>query len=262
MIEFLKQSTFEVSEVTQKAWNITMRNYVSIALLCFLMFAALGLSSLFAVFLGDLNPFLKFLLFVIFIGFYLVVNLTLLKYIFYLIDHDEDHLSIKDSLPTRKQIVNFLIGNLLFTVSILAVYIVVTLLVFPFIYTGYNLQIFINIAISLGLVAIFITWIRISFFPFFIIDRNLSPFTSLKFSLAITKGNFTKIVILLFFLASFQLLYLCLNYFDLSFFATFVNVISSFVVIPLSSVALALAYRQMMKDYKGQEQPDILHNII
>jgi hypothetical protein len=34
------------------------------------------------------------------------------------------------------------------------------------------------------------------------------------------------------------------------------------VVIPLSSVALALAYRQMMKDYKGQEQPDILHNII
>ena len=262
MIEFLKQSTFEVKEVTQRAWHITMKNYFSIALLCFMMFAILSLSSLFAIFLNDVSAVLKFLFFVVFIGFYFIINLTLLKYIFYLIDHEEDHLSIRDSLPTKSQIVNFLIGNLMFTVCILAVYIIVALLVFPFIYTGFNLQIFINIAISVGLVAIFITWIRISFFPFFIIDRNSSPFTSLKFSLAITKGNFTKIVILLFFLASFQLLYLFLNYVNLSFIATCVNVFSSFIIVPLSSVALALAYRQMMKDYQGQEQPDIIHNII
>jgi len=69
-------------------------------------------------------------------------------------------------------------------------------------------------------------------------------------------------VILLFFLASFQLLYLFLNYINLNFIATCVNVFSSFIIVPLSSVALALAYRQMMSDYKGQEQPDILHNII
>ena len=160
------------------------------------------------------------------------------------------------------QIVKFLLASLYFTLSILTVYGIIILIAFPFIYTGIKMEYVTGVAISVGLVAIFITWIRISFFPFFIIDKNLSPFTSLKFSLAITKGNFTKIVILLFFLASFQLLYLFLNYFDLGFLATFVNVISSFVVIPLSSVALALAYRQMMKDYKGQEQPDILHNII
>jgi hypothetical protein len=262
MIEFLKQSTFEVGEVTQKAWEITMKNYISIALLCFLMFATLSLSGLFSFFFNEVNQFLKFLFFIVFIGFYFIINLTLLKYIFYLIDHEEDHLSIKDSLPTKIQIINFLVGNLMFSLCILAVYIVVALLVFPFIYTGLNLQILINIAISVGLVAIFITWIRISFFPFFIIDRNSSPFTSLKFSLAITKGNFTKIVILLFFLASFQLLYLFLNYINLNFIATCVNVFSSFIIVPLSSVALALAYRQMMSDYKGQEQPDILHNII
>jgi hypothetical protein len=262
MIEFLKQSTFEVGEVTQKAWHITMKNYISIALLCFLMFATLSLSSLVAFFLSDLHSVFKFLFFVIFIGLYFIINLTLLKYIFYLIDHEVDHISIKESLPTKTQIINFLLGNLLFSVCILAVYLIVALLVFPFIYTGLNIQIFINIAISIGLFAIFITWIRISFFPFFIIDRNASPFTSLKFSLAITKGNFTKIVILLFFLASFQLLYLFLNYINLNFVAACVNVFSSFIIIPLSSVALALAYRQMMRDYKGQEQPDILHNII
>jgi pheromone shutdown protein TraB len=137
---------------------------------------------------------MKLLFFIVFIGIYFIINLTLLKYIFYLIDHEEDHLSIRDSLPTQKQIVNFLLGNLMFTGCILAVYIIVALMVFPFIYTGLNLQFLINFAISVGLVAIFITWIRISFFPFFIIDRNASPFTSLKFSLAITKGIFSGFI--------------------------------------------------------------------
>ncbi|HEX7365824.1 MAG TPA: hypothetical protein VF273_01945 [Pelobium sp.] len=262
MIEFLKQSTFSVNEVMTKAWEITKNNYFSIALLCFLMFATLSFSSLLAIFLKDINSVLNFVLFLIFISTYLLCNLSLFKFIFHLLDHEADELSLAQTLPTKQQIINFLVASFFFTLSVLGVYIVVALLVFPLVYTGINMQILVNVAISVGLVAIFITWLRISFFPFFIIDKNERPFKSLKMSLAITKGNFFKILLLLFVLGFFQVLYLVLNYFELTVIATFVNILSSFIIIPLSSVALTVAYRKMTDEYRGDQEPDILTNII
>lgn len=262
MIEFLKQSTFSVNEVMSKAWEITKNHYFSIALLCFLMFATLSFSSLLAIFLKDINEVLNLVLFLVFISTYLVCNLSLFKFIFHLLDHESDDLSLSETLPTKQQIINFLIGSFFFTLSVLGVYIVVALIVFPFIYTGINMQILVNVAISVGLVAIFITWLRISFFPFFIIDKNERPFKSLKMSLAITKGNFFKILLLLFVLGFFQVFYLVLNYFELTVIATFVNILSSFIIIPLSSVALTVAYRKMTDEYKGDQEPDILTSII
>jgi hypothetical protein len=41
-----------------------------------------------------------------------------------------------------------------------------------------------------------------------------------------------------------------------------VNIISSFIIVPLSSVALTIAYRKMVSEYKGEEDPDIIHNIV
>jgi hypothetical protein len=32
--------------------------------------------------------------------------------------------------------------------------------------------------------------------------------------------------------------------------------------VPLSSVALTIAYRKMMSEYEGADEPDIIHNII
>lgn len=262
MIEFLKESTFAVNEVISKAWIITKKNYISIIFLSILMFSTLSLSSLISLFIKDVNPILNVLMFLIFIILYLTFNLSLFKYIFYLLDHEVDNVRIIDTLPSKEQIVKFLLASLYFTLSIFTVYGVIMLIVFPFIYTGIKLQYITGAAISIGLIAIFITWIRISFFPFFIIDRNASPFASLKLSLAITKGNFTKILILLIFLATFQLLYFLLNYLGWPLAATIVNILSSFVVVPLSTVALTIAYRQMMEEYKGDQDPEILKNII
>lgn len=262
MIEFLRQSTFSVNEVISKAWDITKNHYFSLALMCFLMFATLSFSSLLAIFLKDINQFLNVMLFLVFISAYLVCNLSLFKFIFHLLDHEAEDLTLSQTLPTKKQIINFLLGSFFFTVSILGVYIIVAVLVFPFVYTGISMKILTNLAISVGLVAIFITWVRISFFPFFIIDKSESAFKSLKFSLAITKGNFFKILLLLFVLGFFQVLYLVLNYFQLTVIATFTNILSSFVIIPLSSVALTVAYRKMIAEYKGDQEPDILANII
>lgn len=262
MIEFLKESTFAVNEVISKAWIITKKNYISIIFLSILMFSTLSLSSLISLFIKDVNPILNVLMFLIFIILYLTFNLSLFKYIFYLLDHEVDNVRIIDTLPSKEQIVKFLLASFYFTLSIFTVYGVIMLIVFPFIYTGIKLQYITGAAISIGLIAIFITWIRISFFPFFIIDRNASPFASLKLSLAITKGNFTKILILLIFLATFQLLYFLLNYLGWPLAATIVNILSSFVVVPLSTVALTIAYRQMMEEYKGDQDPEILKNII
>jgi hypothetical protein len=262
MINFLKESTFTVNEVIGKAWDVTKRNYFSIATLCFLMFITSNASGLMAFLIKDVNMFLSVLMAFFFIMMYFTINLSLLKYIFHLLDDEEHEVSIVSTLPTRQQIIRFVVSMLYFMLVIIGVYLVVILIAFPFIYTGIKMQLITNVAIAVGIVAIFITWVRISFFPFFIIDKNQPPFGSLKFSLAITKGNFTKILLLLLVLGGFYVMSLCLIAFKLPVIAFFVNILSSFIIVPLSSVALTIAYRKMMSEYEGDEQPDIIHNIV
>jgi len=154
------------------------------------------------------------------------------------------------------------VSMLYFMLVIIGVYAIVIFVAFPFIYTGIRIAVVTNVAIAVGVVAIFITWVRISFFPFFIIDKNLPPFASLKFSLAITKGNFTKILLLLLVLGGFYVLSLVLVGLQMPVLAFCVNILSSFLIVPLSSVALTIAYRKMMGEYDGDAEPDIIHNIV
>jgi hypothetical protein len=262
MIEFLKESTFTINEVITKAWAVTKRNYFSLATLCFLMFLTSNASGMMAFFLKDVNKGLSILMAALFAMFYLTINLSLLKYIFHLLDDEENDVSIVSTLPTRQQIIRFLIAICYFMLCIVGVYLVVIMVGFPFIYTGIKMSIITNVAISIGTVAIFITWVRISFFPFFIIDKNQPPFGSIKFSLAITKGNFTKILLLLLVLGGFYILYLILSYLQWPVISFIVNILSSFIIVPLSNVALTIAYRKMIGEYKGDEEPDIIHNIV
>ena len=262
MIEFLKESTFAVNEVISKAWTVTKRNYFSIATLCFLMFITSNASGLMAFFLKDVSKGLSILMAFIFVMFYFTINLSLFKYIFHLLDDEEHDVSIVSTIPKRKQIIRFLVATLYFMLCIVGVYSIVVLIAFPFIYTGIKMEVITNVAISVGVIAIFITWIRISFFPFFIIDKDLPPFLSIKLSLATTKGNFTKIFLLLLVLLSFHLLYLFFSYIHWPVFSFFINILCSFIIVPLSSVALTIAYRKMMSEYKGDDEPDIIHNIV
>jgi hypothetical protein len=262
MINYLKESTFAVNDVIQKAWGITKKHYFSIATLCFLMFITASASSLMAFFIKDVSKALSILMVFIFIMLYFTINLSLFKYIFHLMDDEKSDVKIVDTLPTKQQIIRFLIATLYFVGCILGVYLVVILIAFPFIYTGIKIDIVKNVAISVGIIAIFITWLRISFFPFFIIDKNANAFESIKLSLATTKGNFTKILLLLVVLGGGYLIYLLLNYLQWPLVAFIVNILSSFIIVPLSSVALTVAYRKISSEYKGDEHPDILHNIV
>ncbi|QPH40951.1 hypothetical protein [Pedobacter endophyticus] len=275
MINYLKESTFAVNDVIQKAWNILRKNYFSIATLCFLMFITASASSLMAFFIKDVSKVLSAVMAIVFVFLYFTINLSLFKYIFHLMDDEDDDVKIVDTLPTRQQIIRFLIATLYFIGCILFI----GLILFPVLYVldpvlRYLVQIgwvksfkatgviITQIAVGIAILALFITWLRISFFPFFIIDKDSKPFESIKLSLAITKGNFTKILLLLLVLGGGYLIYLLFNLLHWPFVAFIVNILSSFLIVPLSSVALTVAYRKIASEYKGDEHPDILHNIV
>lgn len=274
-IEFLKESTFTVNEVIAKAVQLTRRHYFSIATLCFLMFITSNASGLMAFFLKDVNKGLSTLMALVFVLLYFTINLSLFKYIFHLLDDEETDVTIVGTLPTRSQIVRFIIGTLYFSLCI----VIAGIFLMPVLYIldpilryvvslgwiegfDYTANLIITIAVAIAVIVIFIVWIRISFFPFFIIDKNAKPFESIKLSLATTRGNFTKILMLLLVLGGFYFLYLFFSYLKWPIVALIINLFSSFVIVPLSSVALTIVYRKLMSEYKGEEQPDIIHHIV
>jgi len=274
-IEFLKESTFAVNEVIQKAWQVTKKHYFSIATLCFLMFITSNASGLMAFFLKDVNKGLSTLMAFIFVLLYFTINLSLFKYIFHLLDDEETEVTIVSTLPTRRQIIRFVMATLYFSLCI----VIAGVFLWPVLYildpvlrfmvkagwvSSFSAagDIIITIAVGIAVLVIFFIWIRISFFPFFIIDRNAAPFESIKLSLATTKGNFTKIVLLLLVLGGFYFLYLFFSFLQWPFVAFMVNLFSSFMIVPLSSVALTVAYRKLINEYKGNAHPDIMHNLV
>ena len=292
MIDYLKESTFAVKEVIMQAWKVTRDNYFSIATLCFLIFITASTSTFMAFFMGELNVGIRIVMLLIFVMSYCIVELCLIKYIFKLLDHEsEEDITIIETLPTRREIIRFLIGTVYFGLSIFLVgillmpvlYVLDLILKFAvsqglidnFTQAG---KIIVNIAVAIAMLSIFFTFIRIVFFPFFIIDKHCKPFESIKLSLATTKGNFIKLLFILvglvlvqavvfgFFyvvvLTGFRLVNYFFDYDINQYVSLIVVVFSSFVIVPFSTAFFAVAYRKIMSEYKGDEHPDIIHNIV
>jgi len=294
MIDYLKESTFAVKDVIMQAWKVTRDNYFSIATLCFLIFITASTSTFMAFFMGDLNIGIRIIMLLIFIMSYCVVELCMIKYIFKLLDHEnENDIQIIDTLPTRVEIGRFLVGTVYFGISIF----LVGILLLPVLYIldlilgfavnqgwiesfrgGVGAKIIINISVAIAMLSIFFTFIRIVFFPFFIIDKHCKPFESIKLSLATTKGNFIKLLFILaglvlvqaivfgFFyivvLTGFRLVNYFFDYDINQYVSLIVVVFSSFIVVPFTTAFFAVAYRKIMSEYKGDEHPDIIHNIV
>lgn len=294
MIDYLKESTFAVKDVIMQAWRVTRDNYFSIATLCFLIFITASTSTFMAFFMGDLNVGIRIIMLLIFIMCYCVVELCMIKYIFRLLDHEnENDIKIIDTLPTRLEISRFLIGTVYFGISIFLVGVLLmpVLFILDFILglmvrqgwiesfrSGAGAKIIINISVAIGMLSIFFTFVRIVFFPFFIIDKHSTPFESIKLSLATTKGNFIKLLFILaglvlvqaivfgFFyivvLTGFRLVNYFFDYDINQYVSLIVVVFSSFVIVPFTTAFFAVAYRKIMSEYKGDEHPDIIHNIV
>lgn len=291
MIDYLKESTFAVKDVVLQAWRVTKDNYFSIATLCFLIFITASTSTFMAFFMGELHVGIRIVMLLIFIMSYCVVELCMIKYIFRLLDDENADIKIIETLPTRKEIGRFLLGTIYFGISIFFVgillmpvlYILDLILKFAVsqgVIDGYGEtgKIIVNIAVVIAMLSIFFTFIRIIFFPFFIIDKHSPPFESIKLSLATTKGNFIKLMIILlglvivqavvfgFFyvvvMTGFRLINFFFDYDINQYISLIVVVFSSFVIVPFTTAFFAVAYRKIMSEYKGDEHPDIIHNIV
>ncbi len=293
MIEYLKESTFAVKEVIEQAWKVTRDNYFSIATLCFLVFITASTSTFLAFFMGGLNIGIKIFMLLIFVLSYCIVELCMIKYIFKLLDHESEDIQIIETLPKRLEVIRFLIGTVYFGISIF----IVVIMLMPILYlldkvlgvaeefgwiesfrNGIAAKIIINISGAIAVMGTFFIFIRIVFFPFFIIDKHCPPFESIKLSLAATKGNFVK---LLFFLGGLIIVQVLvygffyvvvttglglINYFfdyDVNqYISLIVLTFSSFVIVPFTTTFFAVAYRKIMSEYTGDEHPDIIHNIV
>lgn len=169
---------------------------------------------------------------------------------------------IRDYWPTKVQLFNFTLAMLCTGIVTLLTFILIAVLLFPLVYLKINMERLVNIAVSLGGLTAMMVLIRISFFPFFIVSLNAGPFKAIRFSLAITKGNFTRLLLLIGLTVIFIFVGGYLQAYEYYLLSLAISVIYFFIVVPLSSVGVGVVYKQMMDEYEGDSDPDIIHNIL
>jgi len=261
MIQFLKDSTFAVNEVISRSWDLLRQRYFSIAGLCFLLFVTSNTSGILAFYFSEVNTFLSVFMAFLFAILYFGTQLTLFKYIFTLIDRREK-IQFTETIPSTKELLYFFTA--MFSIALLALvfYLVISVIAFPLVYANIEVSLMVSIARVVSAVVIFAFLLRVAFYPFFIIDRHAEPFRAIRLRFALTKGNVTKLLLILAFFAILHLLYLYFNYAGYPMVSTALSLVNSFLVGPLSSVVVAVAYRSMMADYRGGDDPELMKNII
>lgn len=262
MISFLKESTFVVNEVLSEAWEVLKKRYFAIAGLCLLMFITSNSSAVLGFYFNDFFSIIKIFIALLFVVLYFGIQLTLFKHIFQVLDKNEDQIKLSKSIPTVSEMLYFFLGMLFIFILIFTSYLLISFLLLPFIYTGIQMDVLVNISLIIASIFILLMMIRLAFFPFFIIDKGYSTFRSLRLSLAITRGNVTKILMILAFFVMLNLLYLYFSFLNLAAISTGLSLINSFLIIPLASVTIAIAYRKMMGEYQGSKDPEIIKNIL
>ncbi len=263
MLEFLKNSTFRANDVFFRALNILKGHYISIAGLCFLLFITNTLSSFLAFYLNDIEfESVKILLSLVFIVLFFGLQLVLIKRAVLLANNIE-HAPLMTYLPSFKQFLNFIFGLIIYSALLLVTYLVCAVLCWPLLYLGVQMDTIlweIN-PLFTGIMMMLIL-IRISFFPFFILEKGFNIFRAFKLSIAFTKGNVINLLILMLFLALTYIFQLTFEYFEYYIMAKIAGLVNTFVVIPAVSVVMAVAYVDMVKEYKGSDDPELFKNIL
>lgn len=262
MISFLKESTFVVNDVLSDSWDLLRKRYFAIAGLCLLMFITSNSSAVLGFYFNEINPVLSIFAALLFVIVYFGIQLTLFKHIFQVLDKEKEDVKLEKSIPSLAEMGFFLGGMLIVLVLAFTSYFGISLMLLPLIYLRIPIDVLVNAGVVIASSLIFLAGIRLIFFPFFIIDQGKNSLSALRFSLAITRGNVTKLLLLLAFFVMLNLLYLYFSYLNLALISTGLSLVNSFIVVPLASVAIAIAYRKMMGEYHGSQDPEILKNIL
>ena len=170
--------------------------------------------------------------------------------------------TILEFWPTKQSFGRFLAAFLISLCLFVLVMVAIMLILLPGVYMGISDKTLAPIALALGAFIGFVILVRVSFFPFFILDQDCQTLRSIRLSFAVTRGNFTKLIILMLMIVVCGLIAQYLQAIGKYFLSLSISLIYSLIIVPLSSVAIAVAYRQMMSEYEGDPDPDILDNII
>lgn len=261
MIDYLKESTFVINDVISDAWDVLKKRYFAIAGICFLLFVVSNISSILAQYMNDINVALSWFMAILFLLLYFAIQLTLFKHVFQVLDRKGEDVKLMDSFPTAKELVYFFTCTLSVMIGFFIIYMLLSVLFFPLIY-AISIEVMVQTVYIITFIIVFYLIFRVLFFPFFILDKQVKPFKALRLSFAVTRGNVTKIILLIAFFTIFGSMYLYFSYTGYPLISTMLSLLNSFIIIPLSSVAFVIAYRKMMHDYRGDENPSILKNII
>ncbi len=262
MIQYLRKSSFAVHEVIGKSWILLRTHYFSIAGLCFLLFLISNASAILASFFNEIHWTLSVFMAFFFITVYAGLQLMLFKYIFHLIDENAEASSGVHLFPDWKEIVYFFCGMLFIGVMVFSGFVLLAVLIFPLIYLFKSTALAVDLFAYLSVIFMMAFLLRVAFYPFFIIDRHEKPVKSIRLSFAITRGNFIKLLLLLFFFAILHLLTIYFNFKGSMLISAGIALLNSFIVIPLSSVCIGVAYRKMMVEYKGEQDPGFMQHIL
>lgn len=253
MIQFLKESTFTVNEVFVKSLYLLRDWYFSITGLCFLLFITSNLSGILAFYLSDFNPGLRVLMALLFVILYFGLQLTLFKYLLIRIGGD-GQVGVLQAIPSSRELLYFFVSMATILMVAATCYLFISLVGWPFIYLGIKIDVMVNISLVLSAILTFFFLLRVAFYPFFIIDREATPLRAIRLSFALTQGNVFKLLLILLFFAILHFLNGYFNYQGLPVLSIVLNIINSFLIVPLSSVVIVMAYRKMVKGYSQETE--------
>ncbi|MCY4780204.1 hypothetical protein ORI89_11120 [Sphingobacterium sp. UT-1RO-CII-1] len=263
MFQDLKNSTFKANEVFLRAVFVLRKHYFSIAGLCFLLFVTSNLSSYLAFTTQETLDFsFRVLLCLLFLTLFFGTQLVLIKRAI-LLARGIEHSYLKNYIPSTRQFISFLLGFVVYSLLLGIVYFVTSILTFPLVYMGASVDT-VSYEVNPFLTGMFMLFVlmRITFFPYFIVDKEFNLFRSFRMSLALTRGNVMKIFLLVLALGTTYLLQVLSEYLSYFILAKIFSFINTFVVIPSVSIVMAMAYNDMMDEYSGEEDPKLLENII
>lgn len=247
MIQFLKESTFAANDVIRQSWRMLRAHYFSIAGLCASLFITSNASGLLAFYLQDVSPVWGVLMAILFVIVYFGIQLTLFKYIFRLIDQEEK-INLSQTLPSTIELSRYFLAMFYVGMLMLSFYLLLALLAWPLIYwVGVDRVVNGTYVLSAAVTLYFL--VRVAFYPFFIIDRHSKSFHAIRLSIALTRGNVLRLLLILGFFAILHLLFIYFNYLGYPGVSIALSVLNSFLIVPLSSVVVATAYREMIKNY-------------
>src|SRR5690606_3409763 len=178
MIDYLIESTFVVNDVVSDAWDVLKKRYLAIASICFLLFIVSNISGILAMYMNSINIFLSLFMAFLFLILYFGIQLTLFKHIFQVLDRERGEVRLRDSFPTPKELLYFFTCAISIMVGFFLIYMLLSVLFFPLIY-AISVEVMVQIVYILTFIIICYLFLRILFFPFFILDKEVKPFKAI-----------------------------------------------------------------------------------